>query len=72
MRLGRFVKDDYADASPFARTFFHLSGVVAAAGFMVLLFGRHWYDALVPWAISAFIYVLGRRVVRKQRAARSS
>ena len=61
---------DPTDGSSFSRIFFQLSGVCAAAGFLVLLLGDHWYDAFVPWAISALIYYLGRRVVRKERAAR--
>jgi len=40
---------------------YRVSGVEAAAGFMLLLFASHWYDAFLGWGVSAATYALAAR-----------
>jgi hypothetical protein len=51
-----------------SRLLFQLSGVEAAGGFLLLLLGRHWYYAFVPWALAAGTYLLARRAARRESA----
>jgi hypothetical protein len=43
---------------------YYVSGAEAAAGFMLLLFASHWYDAFLGWGTSALTYVLAARAER--------
>jgi hypothetical protein len=46
------------------RLMFRLSGVEAAGGFVLLLFGSDWVDALTIWLTAALTYMLAQRAER--------
>ena len=51
--------EDDEDRIP--RLMYRLSGVEAAGGFVLLLFGHDWLDALLVWLAAALTYKLAAR-----------
>lgn len=47
-----------------SRLMYRLSGVEAALGFALLLFGAHWYDAFLGWGAAAGTYAMAARAER--------